>query len=83
MLIVGFGPHNATEGFGIVAPMAAVGERPSWRCPGLLGLIGGGPTIGLVAGFPTDAIVTLGVAWDPARDGRSRQGDEGPPAARR
>jgi ZIP family zinc transporter len=114
MLIVGFGLHNATEGFGIVAPMAAIGERPSWRYLGLLGLIGGGPTflgtvvgeqftstptaiaflslaagsilyviiellavarktglkeltsygilIGLVAGFLTDAIVTLGGA---------------------
>ena len=114
MLIVGFGLHNATEGFGIVAPMAAVGERPSWRYLGLLGLIGGGPTfagtlvgeqftstptavaflslaagsilyviiellavarrtglkeltsygimLGLVAGFLTDAIVTLGGA---------------------
>jgi|SRR6185312_2785599 ZIP family zinc transporter len=114
MLIVGFGLHNATEGFGIVAPMAAVGERPSWGYLGLLGLIGGGPTfvgtlvgeqftstptavaflslaagsilyviiellavarktglkeltsygimLGLVAGFLTDAIVTLGGA---------------------
>ena len=114
LLIIGFGLHNATEGFGIVAPMAAVGERPSWRYLGLLGLIGGGPTflgtlvgeqftsvptaiaflslaagsilyviiellavarktgmkeltsygimIGLVAGFLTDAIVTLGGA---------------------
>jgi ZIP family zinc transporter len=114
MLIIGFGLHNATEGFGIVAPMAAIGERPSWRYLGLLGLIGGGPTfvgtlvgeqftstptavaflslaagsilyviiellavarrtglkeltsygimIGLVAGFLTDAIVTLGGA---------------------
>ena len=114
MLIIGFGLHNATEGFGIVAPMAAIGERPSWRYLGLLGLIGGGPTfagtlvgeqftstptaiaflslaagsilyviiellavarrtglkeltsygimLGLVAGFLTDAIVTLGGA---------------------
>ena len=114
MLIIGFGLHNATEGFGIVAPMAAVGERPSWGYLGLLGLIGGGPTfagtlvgeqftstptavaflslaagsilyviiellavarrtglkeltsygimLGLVAGFLTDAIVTLGGA---------------------
>ena len=114
MLIVGFGLHNATEGFGIVAPMAHLGERPSWRYLGLLGLIGGGPTfigtlvgeqftstttsiaflslaagsilyviiellavarktglkeltsygimLGLVAGFLTDAIVTLGGA---------------------
>jgi ZIP family zinc transporter len=114
MLIIGFGLHNATEGFGIVAPMAAVNERPSWGYLGVLGLIGGGPTfagtlvgeqftstptavaflslaagsilyviiellavarktglkeltsygimIGLVAGFLTDAIVTLGGA---------------------
>ena len=114
LLIIGFGLHNATEGFGIVAPMAAVGERPSWGYLGVLGLIGGGPTfvgtlvgeqftstavsvaflslaagsilyvviellavarktglkeltsygilLGLVAGFLTDAIVTLGGA---------------------
>jgi len=33
LLIIGFGLHNATEGFGIVAPLA--GNRPSWgiwRC---------------------------------------------------
>ncbi len=44
LLVIGFGLHNATEGFGIVAPMAAVGRRPSWRYLALLGLIGGGPT---------------------------------------
>ena len=41
-LIIGFGLHNATEGFGIVGPMS--GERPSWSFLALLGLIGGGPT---------------------------------------
>jgi ZIP family zinc transporter len=45
MLIIGFGLHNATEGFGIVAPLAAVGVRPSWAYLGMLGLIGGGPTL--------------------------------------
>ena len=45
LLIIGFGLHNATEGFGIVAPMAAAGTRPSWGYLGLLGLIGGGPTL--------------------------------------
>ncbi len=45
LLIIGFGLHNATEGFGIVAPMAATGQRPSWAYLGLLGLIGGGPTL--------------------------------------
>ena len=44
LLIIGFGLHNATEGFGIVAPLAAEGTRPSWALLGLLGLIGGGPT---------------------------------------
>jgi zinc transporter, ZIP family len=45
LLIIGFGLHNATEGFGIVAPMAAAGTLPSWAYLGLLGLIGGGPTL--------------------------------------
>jgi ZIP family zinc transporter len=45
LLIIGFGLHNATEGFGIVAPMAGDDERPSWGYLGLLGLIGGGPTL--------------------------------------
>ncbi len=44
LLVIGFGAHNATEGFGIVAPMAAGGSRPSWGYLALLGLIGGGPT---------------------------------------
>src|SRR5437660_1130974 len=43
-LIIGFGLHNATEGFGIVAPMSAEAVRPSWLFLGGLGLIGGGPT---------------------------------------
>jgi ZIP family zinc transporter len=45
LLVIGFGLHNATEGFGIVAPLAAAGAHPSWRYLGLLGLIGGGPTL--------------------------------------
>ena len=44
VLIIGFGLHNATEGFGIVGPMSGEAERPSWRFLALLGLIGGGPT---------------------------------------
>jgi zinc transporter, ZIP family len=28
VLIIGFGLHNATEGFGIVGPLG--GARPSW-----------------------------------------------------
>ena len=44
LLIIGFGLHNATEGFGIVAPLASEGEVPSWGYLAVLGLIGGGPT---------------------------------------
>ncbi len=59
LLIIGFGLHNATEGFGIVAPMASQPDRPSWRFLGLLGLIGGGPTlIGTIIGqsFVNDTV---------------------------
>lgn len=50
VLIVGFGLHNATEGFGIIGPLGSV--RPSWRWLGLAGLIGGGPTfVGTVVGY--------------------------------
>jgi len=43
VLVIGFGLHNITEGFGITAPL--IGVRPSWRFLGLLGLVGGGPTL--------------------------------------
>jgi ZIP family zinc transporter len=50
VLIVGFGLHNATEGFGIVGPLGAV--KPSWKWIGLAGLIGGGPTfLGTIVGY--------------------------------
>jgi zinc transporter, ZIP family len=50
-LVVGFAAHNATEGFGIVGPMAGDPDRPSWGFLALLGLIGGGPTfIGTAVG---------------------------------
>ncbi len=45
VLVIGFATHNATEGFGIVAPLTADGVRPSWWQLGVLGLIGGGPTL--------------------------------------
>ena len=49
LLVIGFALHNATEGFGIVAPLAAEAEvdssaRPSWGLLLLLATIGGGPT---------------------------------------
>jgi zinc transporter ZupT len=43
-LIIGFGLHNATEGFGIVGPVVQQGKRFSWGSLLLLALIGGGPT---------------------------------------
>jgi len=43
-LIVGFGLHNATEGFGIVGPVVQQGKRFSWGSLLLLAAIGGGPT---------------------------------------
>jgi ZIP family zinc transporter len=50
-LIVGFALHNATEGFGVAAPL--VGRVvPSWAQIGLAGLIAGGPTfLGTVIGY--------------------------------
>src|SRR5579884_1639040 len=51
VLIIGFGLHNTTEGFGIVGPMSAEAERPSWGFLGAMGLIAGGPTfLGTVIG---------------------------------
>jgi ZIP family zinc transporter len=45
VLVVGFALHNGTEGFGITAPLAGDERRPTWRQLGLLGAIGGGPTV--------------------------------------
>jgi ZIP family zinc transporter len=50
VLIIGFGLHNATEGFGIVGPLGGI--RPSWRWLAIAGLIGGGPTfVGTIVGY--------------------------------
>lgn len=50
ILVIGFGLHNITEGFGISGPLVSI--RPSWRLLGLLGLIGGGPTLlGTLLGY--------------------------------
>ena len=65
LLIIGFGLHNATEGFGIVAPLAAEAERPSWAFLATMGLIGGGPTfVGTIVGrsFVNDTIFLLFLA---------------------
>jgi ZIP family zinc transporter len=58
-LLIGFAVHNATEGFGIVAPLASEGERPGWGFLLLMGLIGGGPTfLGTAVGheFTSDVL---------------------------
>src|SRR5438094_5771485 len=61
VLIIGFGLHNATEGLGIGAPVAGDKERPSWSVLGLLGLIGGAPTVvgTLVGQFWVNAGVSI------------------------
>src|SRR5919197_718086 len=54
VLVIGFGLHNATEGFGIVAPLTGDAEPPSWRFLALMGAIGG---------FPTFFGTVVGQAW--------------------
>jgi ZIP family zinc transporter len=50
VLIIGFGLHNATEGFGIVGPLGSV--RPTWTWLFVAGLIGGGPVfLGAIVGY--------------------------------
>jgi ZIP family zinc transporter len=54
VLIIGFGVHNATEGFGIVGPLG--GERPSWGWLGRAGLLAGGPTLlGTLVGYQVNS----------------------------
>jgi ZIP family zinc transporter len=51
-LILGFALHNATEGFGIAAPIAGRGFVASWGQIGLAGLVAGGPTfVGTMIGY--------------------------------
>lgn len=62
MLIIGFALHNATEGFGIVAPLAAADVRPSWRFLFLMGVIGGLPTfVGTAVGqqFTSESLAVV------------------------
>jgi ZIP family zinc transporter len=62
LLAVGFALHNATEGFGIVGPLAAAETRASWGWLLLAGLAGGGPTfLGTVVGTAfTSPVVFVG-----------------------
>ncbi len=51
LLVIGFALHNATEGFGIVGPLAGANAVASWRWLALAGLVGGGPTfLGTIVG---------------------------------
>jgi zinc transporter, ZIP family len=65
-LIVGFALHNATEGFGVAAPL--IGKYvPSWTQIGIAGLIAGGPTfLGTVVGYsfnsPVLSVLFLSIA---------------------
>lgn len=50
-MIIGFGAHNTTEGFGIAGPLTGLLKKPTVRFLILAGLVGGGPTfIGTVLG---------------------------------
>ena len=68
LLVIGFALHNATEGFGIVAPLAADldmegnARRPSWRFLLCMALIAGGPTfVGTAVGhgFTSEQVSVL------------------------
>ncbi|MBD5656259.1 MAG: zinc permease, partial [Candidatus Eremiobacteraeota bacterium] len=65
-LIVGFALHNATEGFGVAAPLAGK-VVPSWAQIGVAGLVAGGPTfLGTMLGYtftsPTLSVFFLATA---------------------
>jgi ZIP family zinc transporter len=67
LLVVGFALHNATEGFGIVAPLTGRTPRPTWGFLAVLGVIAGLPTfLGTVAGQSVESpwleIAFLGLA---------------------
>lgn len=54
VLVIGFALHDATEGFGIVAPLAGESERPTWSFLLTMAAIAGGPTfIGTAVGHST------------------------------
>jgi ZIP family zinc transporter len=52
VLVVGFGLHNVTEGFGVAAPLASADVPPTWRFLTVAGLVAGGPTfVGALIGY--------------------------------
>ena len=65
LLVIGFALHNATEGFGIVGPLAGADARATWSWLGIAGLVGGGPTfLGTIIGtsFSNDFVFTAFLA---------------------
>ena len=61
VLVVGFALHNATEGFGIIAPLASSSRKIPWQTLLWMGLLGGGPTtLGTLVGWYS-ASVTMSV----------------------
>jgi ZIP family zinc transporter len=65
LLAVGFALHNATEGFGIAAPLA--GTKPSWKFLAIAGLVAGGPTflgtlVGSLVSSPEASVMFLALA---------------------
>ena len=65
LLVIGFALHNATEGFGIVGPLAGADARATWAWLGIAGLVGGGPTfLGTIIGtsFTNDYVFTAFLA---------------------
>ena len=60
ILIIGFGAHKATKGFGIAGPLTGLVKKPRIRFLILAGLIGGGPTfIGTVLGSLCTPTITI------------------------
>lgn len=54
VLIIGFGVHNTTEGFGIIGPLGDT--RPSWNWLLVAGLVAGTPTLlGTMVGYELDS----------------------------
>ena len=65
LLVIGFALHNATEGFGIVGPLAGADALPTWGWLGIAGLVGGGPTfLGTIIGtsFTNEFVFTAFLA---------------------
>ena len=68
-LIIGFGLHNATEGFGIVAPLAGDDARPSW---GFLAFSGSSAAVRRSSGRSSASVVNTAVSSPSSRSPPAR-----------